>query len=188
MTSLMSIFCFMTFNSIKKNIALYFSAISLYFFLEITYAKHTSASTSMAFITIPLMASNEFFQLFSIQITCTGRSLFELPEHSPPRVMKHQEVFQGPPVPALRGMTYVEQLERPSSKLEATDPSLFADLSMENINDGPAETLNLSIRLEMWWCSEGLLNVYQRPYCCKGTRNILSHIFFAPQLVTGGSC
>ena len=61
MTSLMSIFCFMTFNSIKKNIALYFSAISLYFFLEITYAKHTSASTSMAFITIPLMASNEFF-------------------------------------------------------------------------------------------------------------------------------
>lgn len=34
--------------------------------------------------------------------------------------------------------------------LEATDPSLFADLSMENINDGPDETLNLSIRLEMW--------------------------------------
>ena len=188
MTSLMSIFCFMTFNSIKKNIALYFSAISLYFFLEITYAKHTSASTSMAFITIPLMASNEFFQLFSIQITCTGRSLFQLPEHSPPRVMKHQEVFQGPPVPALRGMAYEEQLERPSSKLEATDPSLFADLSMETINDGPAETLNLSIRLEMWWCSEGLLNVYQRPYCCKGARNILPHIFFAPQLVTGGSC
>ena len=85
-------------------------------------------------------------------------------------------------------MAYEEQLERPSSKLEATDPSLFADLSMENINDGPAETLNLSIRLEMWWCSEGLLNVYQRPYCCKGTRNILPHIFFAPQLVTGGSC
>ena len=43
-------------------------------------------------------------------------------------------------------------------------------------------------RLEMWWCSEGLLHVYHRPYCCKGTRNILSHIFCAPQLVTGGSC
>lgn len=85
-------------------------------------------------------------------------------------------------------MAYEEQLERPSSKLEATDPSLFADLSMETINDGPAETLNLSIRLEMWWCSEGFLNVYQRPYCCKGARNILPHIFFAPQLVTGGSC
>ena len=37
-------------------------------------------------------------------------------------------------------MTFEEQLERPSSKLEATDPSLFADLPMENINDGPAET------------------------------------------------
>lgn len=60
-------------------------------------------------------------------------------------------------------MTYEEQLERPSCKLEATDPSLFADLPMENINEGPVETLNLSIRLEMWWCSEGLLNVYQRP-------------------------
>lgn len=47
-------------------------------------------------------------------------------------------------------MAYEEQLERPSSMLEATDPSLFADLSMENINDGPDETLNLSIRLEMW--------------------------------------
>ena len=30
----------------------------------ITYAKHTSASTSMAFITISLMASNDFFSCF----------------------------------------------------------------------------------------------------------------------------
>ena len=61
MTSLIPIFLFHDFKFNKKNIALYFSAISLQFFLEITYAKHTSASTSMAFITIPLMASNEFF-------------------------------------------------------------------------------------------------------------------------------
>lgn len=43
-------------------------------------------------------------------------------------------------------MTYEEHLERPSCKLEATDPSLFVDLPKENNNEGPADRNTQSVR------------------------------------------